>query len=176
MSQAAVGAEGSFTAVYEATYGSIHAYAKRRVGADSADEVAAETYLVAWKRIGDLPIEPLPWLYGIARNVVARHGTVRGRQMETEAALRRERPRQESFPGESRDPELWRAWARLGPADREVLALVAWEELAVADAARALGCSPPVLSVRLHRARRRLQRLLTDTGTRPVPLTELSEV
>jgi RNA polymerase sigma-70 factor (ECF subfamily) len=59
------------------------------------------------------------------------------------------------------DPSLSRAWELLSDRDREVLALVAWEELSVAEAAAALGCSPPVFSVRLHRARRRLARLLT---------------
>lgn len=176
MSQAAAGAEERFTGVYEATYGSIHAYARRRVGPDAADEVTAETFLVAWRRVDDLPAEPLPWLYGIARNVVARQGTARGRRTETEAALRRERARDQHFPGESGDPGLWEAWAKLRPADREVLALVAWEDLSVADAARALGCPAPVLSVRLHRARRRLERMLADSETRPVPTTELSEV
>jgi RNA polymerase sigma-70 factor (ECF subfamily) len=58
---------------------------------------------------------------------------------------------------------LWEAWERLSAADREVLALVAWEQLSVADAARALGCSASVFSVRLHRARRRLARRLAAT-------------
>ena len=60
------------------------------------------------------------------------------------------------------DLRLWEAWEQLSVGDREVLALVAWEELSVADAARALGCSAPVFSVRLYRARRRLQRLVAQ--------------
>jgi RNA polymerase sigma-70 factor, ECF subfamily len=56
-----------------------------------------------------------------------------------------------------------------------VLALVAWEELPVADAARALGCSAPVFSVRLHRARRRLERLLNQPATATSRISELSE-
>ena len=176
MSPASVGAEERFTGVFEATYGSIHAYARRRVGPDAADEVTAETFLVAWRRVADLPAEPLPWLYGIARNVVARHGVAHSRRTATETALMRERPRAESFPDEAGDPEVWQAWTNLRPADREVLALVAWEDLSVADAARALGCPAQVFSVRLHRARRRLERMLADPGTRTVPKTELSEV
>lgn len=66
------------------------------------------------------------------------------------------------------------AWAQLRPADREVTALGAWEELSVAEAAQALGCSPAVFSVRLHRARRRVERLLA-AGSVPAPSTELSE-
>jgi DNA-directed RNA polymerase specialized sigma24 family protein len=66
---------------------------------------------------------------------------------------------------ENDDRCLWDAWAELNETDREVLALVAWEELRVRDAALVLGCSPPVFSVRLHRARRRLEHLLILTET-----------
>jgi RNA polymerase sigma-70 factor (ECF subfamily) len=164
-----------FTAVYETSYGAIHAYAARRVGLEAADEVAAETFLIAWRRFDAVPGEPLPWLYGVARNVVARHYAARGRRRLIETALARERPQVLVGFDEPADPTLWQAWERLGPHDQEVLALVAWEELSVAEAARVLGCPAPVFSVRLHRARRRLKRLLADISSSPVPSTELSE-
>jgi len=150
-----------FAAVYEDAYGAIHAYASRRVGTDAADEIAAETFLVAWRKFDVLPVEPLPWLYGVARNMVARDHAASGRLRETSTALERERLCSDSGE-EAGDPQLWDAWEQLGDGDREVLALVAWEDLSVADAALALGCSAPVFSVRLHRARRRLRRLLAD--------------
>ena len=78
------------------------------------------------------------------------------------AALERERPCSTEHGEDRDDPRLWDAWGQLNGGDREVLALVAWEELSVADGARALGCSAPVFSVRLHRARRRLRRLLEE--------------
>jgi RNA polymerase sigma-70 factor (ECF subfamily) len=150
-----------FAAVYENCYGAIHAYASRRVGAEPADEIAAETFLVAWRKFDALPSDPLPGLYGVARNVVARHHEANRRQHQARTVLERER--RPPDPGqEGDDPRLWEAWAQLSAADREVLALVAWEELSVADAARAFGCTAPVFSVRLHRARRRLQRLLAQ--------------
>jgi RNA polymerase sigma-70 factor (ECF subfamily) len=164
-----------FTKLYEASYGAIYAFAARRVGIEVADEIAAETFLVAWRRLDALPEPPLPWLYGVARNVVARHHKASGRRLQTEAALARERARPQGGLSESEDPALWDAWERLRPGDREVLALIAWEELPVADAARVLGCPAPVFSVRLHRARRRLECLLEETSPRPVPTTELSE-
>lgn len=163
-----------FAVLYERTYGAIYAYAARRVGGGAADEVAAETFLVAWRRFDAIPEDPLPWLYGVARNVVLRHYAAIGRQDRVRAALAHERA--ESSPGlqdGGADPRLWEAWERLGVADREVLALVAWEELSVAEAARVLGCSAPVFSVRLHRARRRFGRLL---ATAPLVPAELSEV
>lgn len=164
-----------FTALYEASYGAIYAYAARRVGERFADEVAAETFLIAWRRWEAVPQAPLPWLYGVARNVIARHRTASGRRHATESALSRERTPSQPGVHESDDPALWEAWGRLRDDDRELLSLIAWEELTVAEAARVLGCSAPVFSVRLHRARRRLERLLTGASNLPVHSTELSE-
>jgi RNA polymerase sigma-70 factor (ECF subfamily) len=157
-----------FSELYGALYGRVRAYAARRVGPDGADEVAAETFTVAWRRIDAMPDEPLPWLYGVARNVVGRHWTGVARQAATRDALERERPVGAEAPAD--DEALWEAWQRLSDADREVLALIAWEELSVAEASRVLGCPAPAFSVRLHRARRRLERLLAQPagGTRPV--------
>jgi RNA polymerase sigma-70 factor, ECF subfamily len=161
-----------FSVLYEGSYGAIHAYACRRVGSEAADEIAAETFLVAWRRFDALPAEPLPWLYGVARNVVLRHHNELSRRQQALAGLVRER----NWPplgSEDGTPVLREAWGRLSAADREVLALVAWEQLSVSHAARAVGCSAPVFSVRLHRARRRLERLLAAAESRST--AELSE-
>lgn len=148
-----------FAVLYAAHYGAVHAYGSRRVGPDAADEIAAETFLVAWRRFDDLPTEALPWLYGVARNIVLRHRTKTDRHLRTLERLQRGPTTAMEAPGDE-DAGLWRAWAELRDGDREVLALIAWEELSVAEAARVLSCPAPVFSVRLHRARRRLERLL----------------
>jgi RNA polymerase sigma-70 factor (ECF subfamily) len=165
-----------FPSLYEACYGAVHAYASRRVGAPAADEIAAETFLVAWRKLDAMPREPLPRLYGVARNVVKRYHATQGREQAKRDALARERAWPAPEHGDVQHPRLWHAWEQLRSADREVLALVAWEELSVADAARVVGCSAPVLSVRLHRARRRLERLLVAGDANRLPSTELSEV
>ncbi len=162
-----------FSALYEDSYGAIHAYACRRAGSEAADEIAAETFLVAWRTFDALPAEPLPWLYGVARNVVLRHHNERARRQQAWAALERDRSWSPLGSEDGGAPGLREAWERLSAADREVLALVAWEQLSVADAARAVGCSAPVFSVRLHRARRRLERLLAAAGS--LSTVELSE-
>jgi RNA polymerase sigma-70 factor (ECF subfamily) len=161
--------ETAFARLYEAHYGAIHAYASRRVGVEAADEVAAETFLIGWRRFDEMPARPLPWLYGVARNVVLRHHDTSHRETLARQAIERERP--VHVPDDVEDPALWDAWARLSPADREVLALVAWEELTVAEAARAFGCPAARFSVRLFRARRRLERLLAG----PDPSFDSSE-
>src|SRR5690242_11696635 len=135
-----------FSQTYEACYGRVHAYAARRLGPAMADDVAAETFMVAWRRIGDMPEEPLPWLYGVARNVVLRHRASDARQDAARSALGAEpRPPEAD---EADDEALWQAWQQLGARDREVLALIAWEELSVREAAQALDCQPAVFSVR----------------------------
>jgi RNA polymerase sigma-70 factor (ECF subfamily) len=160
--------EDAFAVLYARYYGAVYAFAARRVGTEAADEIAADTFLIAWRRWEAIPAESLPWLYGVARNVLLRHRETSARQRRAQDALLLER----SFAAENvefvGDPVLWTAWARLREADQDVLALVAWEELSVAEAALVLGCSAPVFSVRLHRARRRLAHLL---ATSPMPLT-----
>jgi RNA polymerase sigma-70 factor (ECF subfamily) len=163
-----------FAGLYAAHYGAVRAYGLRRLGPDAADELAAETFLVAWRRFDELPAEPLPWLYGVARNIVLRHRTKAGRHLQTLEALRRA-PITALEIADDHDPDLWTAWAKLRDGDQEVLALIAWEELSVAEAARVLGCPAPVFSVRLHRARRRLERLLGADADHPDSSRVLSE-
>lgn len=161
--------QAEFAALYERHYGAVHAYAARRVGPDAADEVAADTFLVAWRRFDVMPQPtPLPWLYGVARNVVLHHlDRTRRESLAREAVEHEPRP----GPGleDAHDAEVWDAWARLRPSDREVLALIAWEDLTVAEAAVVLGCRAPQFSVRLFRARRRLERLLAEHGVSLTP-------
>src|SRR5438270_339765 len=126
----------AFATLYEQRYGAVRAYASRRAGADAADEIAAETFLIAWRRWDALPEEPLPWLYGVARNVVLRHQEAARRQTLAREAAGRERQPAAVQADLSEDPVLWAAWERLRPADREALGLVAWEGLSVAEAAR----------------------------------------
>jgi RNA polymerase sigma-70 factor (ECF subfamily) len=97
-----------------------------------------------------------------------------GRQFRTVEALQRE-PSAADDSGDYHDVRLWAAWAELRDGDREVLALIAWEELSVAEAARVLNCPAPVFSVRLHRARRRLERLLSTDPVHPDPSRTLAE-
>jgi RNA polymerase sigma-70 factor (ECF subfamily) len=98
----------AFATLYEQHYGAVHACASRRVGADAADEVAAETFLIAWRRCDAVPGEALPWLYGVARNVVFRHHEATHRQTRAREAAERERP----APARSDaavDPAVWEA-------------------------------------------------------------------
>lgn len=150
---AATPPEEAFRRLFSRHYGSVFAYAARRVGWDDAADVAAETFTVAWRKIRRIPHDAeLPWLYGVARRVVAnqRRSLRRRRRLEEKIA---------GNPGEAvahDPPDLRSVVETLAEADREVLMLAAWEGLDPAGIGRALGCSANAAAVRLHRARARL--------------------
>jgi RNA polymerase sigma-70 factor (ECF subfamily) len=129
--------------------------------------VLADTFLVAWRRLADLPDEPdtRPWLFGVARRVLAnQHRAERRRSALTEALIHETAVLTATYvrsPGEDpRSALLSAALARLPEADREVLLLAGWEALSPAQIAMVLDCSASTARVRLHRARRRLAALL----------------
>ncbi len=147
-----------FTALFDRVHAPLLAYAVRRVAdpADAAD-VVAETLLVAWRRLDDVPAGDAarPWLFGVARRVLANH--YRGERRRLALADRlREQLADVVVPPEPVDPALIEAMDRLPPDDRELLRLVAWEELARDEIALVLGVPRATVRVRLHRARRRL--------------------
>jgi RNA polymerase sigma-70 factor, ECF subfamily len=159
-----------FTALYEEHFARVWAYVVGRVGRQAAEEVASDTFAVAWRRQREIPDgAALPWLLGVARNVA--RGSVRGAARRGQLA---ERLRSRTSPDAVREPDVadgvvaraavLRALATLSDGEREVLTLVAWHGLAAPDAAGVLGCSRATFAVRLHRARRRLERALRDAG------------
>lgn len=155
-----------FESLWTAYYPSVVAYASRRAGPDLAADVAAAAFAVLWRRIDDPPTEPLPWLYAVARRELANQRRGDNRREALRTRLRLGRTDRLSAPdpadGATEGLRARAALARLRPADREVLMLVAWEGLDPAQAAAALGISPAAFTVRLHRARRRLESQLTD--------------
>ena len=157
--------EARFNALFARHYPAVFGYAVRRVGRDEAGDAAAEVFTVAWRRLGRVPAEPetLPWLYGVARKVVANQERAARRRLRLEARAAASPAEAIEAPG-SAGLDLEAALLRLGPADREVLRLAAWEELQPAEIAAVLGCSANAAAVRLHRARQRLAGELQSEG------------
>jgi RNA polymerase sigma factor (sigma-70 family) len=155
-----------FEALYAQHYGVILAYAIRRTySRDDAQDVAAEVFTTAWRRLDRLPREPGDrlWLYGIARRTVARHhrGRLRRLRLNSRLALEHSRgPTQTIDQDQPRIDILCLAIERLPSRDREALKLVMWDQLGHEEAAQILGCSADALGVRLHRARIRLKQEL----------------
>lgn len=132
----------------------VYAFARRRASAADADEVVSETFLVAWRRVDDLPDDPLPWLLGAARLCLrnltrseARRSALRLRLTDVPTPAPQEA---------TTSSRVVQALARLSPAEREAITLLAWEGLSPAEAAVVLGCSRAAIYLRVHHARRRL--------------------
>jgi RNA polymerase sigma-70 factor (ECF subfamily) len=125
--------------------------------------VVEETFLIAWRRLDRVPEDALPWLYTTARNVVANEI----RRQQRDQALGQRLAGRASRPSSDVDELIAErlvvtaALRELSERDREVLRLVQWEQLTIADAAKVLACSQSAVKVRLHRARRRLAESMT---------------
>jgi len=147
-----------FDALFTAHQRHVLAYAMRRTQTlADAEDVAAETFTIAWRKFDAIPAaEPLPWLYAVARRVLANHRRGLGRRERLAALLRVEDVATPMHAGEDRDGPAFVALASLSPADQEILRLVAWEELGNQQIAGVLGITPNAVAIRLHRARARL--------------------
>lgn len=143
-------------------------YALRRTAstADAADAVA-ETMLVAWRRLPDLPPEPDTrlWLYGIARNVIAngnRSNRRRSRLAEKLVSQLAETHLDSDAFDAAPSGRVRDALSRLTPIQREIILLTATEGLTPADIATVLDLNPNTVRTHLRRGRLKMQRSLTD--------------
>lgn len=163
-----------FAVVFDRHQASVHAYAARRAGREAADDVLAEVFLAAFasrKRFDPSFDSALPWLYGIAGNVLKR-------QWRTLAAADRLHHSAASQPDAAESHEDGVAdrldsaaqWVvvrdlleDLAEGDREAILLFAWEELSYPEIALAMGIPVGTVRSRIHRARARLRGALGDT-------------
>ncbi|NYD40639.1 sigma-70 family RNA polymerase sigma factor [Nocardioides panaciterrulae] len=138
----------------------------RRTDAATAEDVLAETLLVCWRRVAELPERPLPWAYAVARNCLANaeRGARRQQRLAARIAVVDPPAAVQPGPGErdgaGRDAEVVEALGRLREQDAELLRLWAWEQLGAAEIATVLDLTPNAAGIRLHRARQRLREEL----------------
>lgn len=161
----------------EASFGrnfrDVAAFCRRRCATpEDAEDAATEVFAVAWRRVGELPDPPDDrlWLFGVARRVVANQQRAARRRERLEARLRTERrPAAVTAPGDRfGDTAVARALRSLPDGDRELLLLVAWEGLSTGEIARVVGRPAPVVSMRLHRARKRFAHVYDNAEARAV--------
>jgi RNA polymerase sigma factor (sigma-70 family) len=166
----------SFEDAFEAEFSSLHRYLARRLGASTADELAAETFTVAfrnWDRLD--PGRPVrPWLYGIAANLVRHHWRKEQRMLRAYArtgvdpVVADEQAAVERVDAQALQRELAEALAALRPAEREILLLHAWAELSDAEIADAIGLPVGTVKSRLSRTRERLRNQFAGVGQEAV--------
>jgi RNA polymerase sigma factor (sigma-70 family) len=164
-----------FEQLYASCHRAVLGYVLRRVThpEDGAD-VIAETFLVAWRRLDEVPEGEGArlWLYGVARRTLANQRRGERRRTALADRLRSElaaAPVAEEHQSHLR--EIADALTRLSEGERELLRLEGWEGLDARQIATVLGISQNAVRIRLHRARRRLARALAaldhDTVTYP---------
>jgi RNA polymerase sigma-70 factor, ECF subfamily len=152
-----------FEQIYAEHREAVRAYVRRRAPEDLVDDVVSDTFLVCLRKIDRVPAEPLRWLYAVARKTLANE-----RRRRARVAHGQEVPAGEPAP--VGDGALAAAFNALSERDREILRLIAWEGLSLADTATVLGCSVVSCRVRYHRAKSRLaSRLAAAASFRPEP-------
>lgn len=161
----------AFGPIFDRHFTEIHRYVARRLGWSLADELAAETFVVAFDRRADFKLareDARPWLYGIAANLMRRHRRTEARRLR---AMARERSSlsepsdlveaaSERISAQAQRSLLADALGHLRSGDREVLCLAAWAELSAPEIASALGIPIGTVRSRLHRARRQMSEYL----------------
>lgn len=163
-----------FALIFDRHMRSVHAFLGRRVGIDGADSLTGETFRIAFERRTTYLVDrsdSLPWLYGIAHNLLRHHwrglaredrslrrlGAVEHSDSEDDTLLDR-------VAAQAMWPRVQEALDTMRREDRDVILLVAWEELSYAEVAVALDVPIGTVRSRLHRARRHLQELISAIG------------
>jgi RNA polymerase sigma-70 factor, ECF subfamily len=145
-------------ALYVKHADAVYAYASRRIEPSVVDDVVMEVFVVACRRLDELPDEALPWLLGCARRVLANQ---RRSVSRAQALTDRVRSAAQSAGVSAQAAEMLAdGLEQLSDSDREIILLSSWEGLDWHELALTLGCSQGAAAVRLHRARRRLRHAL----------------
>ncbi|MFC6020231.1 RNA polymerase sigma factor [Plantactinospora solaniradicis] len=174
------GREERFRALHQDTYADLLRFVERRVPGSEAEDVVSTVFLTAWRRFDELPDDARPWLFAVARKTMANRtrGWLRRQALDVRLGSLETRELSDDSASAAVRIDLERAWEALSTADREVLALVAFDGLTAEQAAAVLGCRRSTFAMRLGRARKRLQSALEPPGSdsrwspRPHPLKE----
>lgn len=160
--------QSRFRALYISAYGDVLRFIQRRIPPAHAEDVAADAFLVAWRRLDDAPSRPgdlRAWLFGIARNCLLNSLRGDGRRDALAVRVAQAFPSAGHLAGNEAELVAHRidlavAWRRLSATDQETLALTVFEDLTSPQAGRVLGISAATYRLRLLRARRALSQEL----------------
>ncbi|WP_250564384.1 RNA polymerase sigma factor [Sphaerisporangium fuscum] len=163
----------SFAALYDRYFGDIYRYVAARVGPQAADDLASETFLVAFRKREDFDPDRgavRQWLYGIATNLLAHHRRSETRRLEALARVPMEDPAESEHADRvaaqvtaaGAQHRLAAELSRLPDGERDVLLLAAYGDLSYEEIAQALDVPLGTVASRLHRVRKRLRAALDD--------------
>ena len=169
-----------FAVLYDRYSAVLHRYAGRRVGGEDAEDVVAATFLAAFRarpRYDLARLDARPWLFGILTKEIARRRRTEQARFRALAKTCADRPAAGhadqvavDVSAQAARRALAAALARLAPAERDVLLLIAWGELSYAEIAEALDIPVGTVRSRLNRARRKVREALG--GTDPTAVSE----
>jgi len=171
--RAVAGEVRAFEQLFERHADALFAFCVRRTGdRGAAEDLLSTIFLHAWRRRGQVRIPtdgPLPWLYGIATNLVRRHR--RGLDRRRAAMARVPLPADEPDPSDAiagrlddirRMERIRAALSAMPESDQELFVLCVWQDLSYEQAALALGIPVGTVRSRLSRARSRLRLALGE--------------
>lgn len=166
-----------FAVIFDRHFARVHRFLERRIGRDGADALAGEVFRIAFERRPSYdPNRPhcLPWLYGIAKNVLLKERRREARHLRALGRLHAEAECGDSARGTDARLDAQQMWPRLAAAlselpvgERDVVLLVAWEELSYQEVADVLEVPIGTVRSRLNRARHRLRELIGPYGQEP---------
>ena len=166
--------KAEFKVIYDRHFDSVARYCLRRLPEHIAQDATSEVFLTAWRRFDSMPggDESLPWLYGVARNVVRNASRSHRRSLRLSAKFKAQPHYPEPSPElqvvrNEQDAELVAALESLKPADQEVLRLRAYEGMSAKQISLAIGCSEEAAKKRVARALARLRKAAAIK--KPVP-------
>jgi RNA polymerase sigma-70 factor (ECF subfamily) len=163
--------EDHFAELFRAHHAAVRHYVIRRAWPDAVDDVVADTFLIAWRRLESIPRDPLPWLFTTARNCLSNHrrGAVRGAALLGRLAAEPSSPAPDELERVTRRDSIVRALARLNDHERELVMLGDWDGISPRQIAATLGIGPVEARARLYRARRKLRTALDEELGPPHP-------
>jgi len=158
-------------------YADLLRFVERRVPASEAEDVVSTVFLTAWRRLDDVPADPAgarPWLFAVARRSMANQSRswLRRQALDVRLAGHSTAEVPDGARGTAARVDLERAFRSLSVADREVLALIAFDGLTSDQAATVLNCRRTTFAMRLARARQRLRAALDDTPATTSPVKD----
>ncbi len=171
--------EERFRAIYDTSYVDLLRFARRRVHPTHAEDVIGDVFLVAWRRLDDVPAElsdARAWLFGVARKIIQNNQRREDKHDSVAVHLDTARVEQLGVCHHSDlvtlQVDLATAWPKLSSKDQEVISLAVLDELNSLEAAEVLGISPTAFRLRLSRARRKLLRHLDESPSSGHPVSE----
>ena len=162
---ALVGEDEEFRGLFDRNFPAVYRYVASRIPAADLHDAVADVFAVAWRRRSSRPrgAEERLWLFGVARKVLSgyRRAAERRLRLFNRLTAQPDAGRTDGSGDPPGSEALERAMETLGKQDRELLRLLAWDDLSRTEAAEVLGCSVNAVNIRLHRA---LKRLSAELG------------